>query len=126
MAAVAETRMTVVLSSHVVSDLTDTCDWLVVLNRGHVQISGEVDELLAAHRMLTGPAELADGIAARIPVISDNRSGRQAVLLARTGTGTPSHDPRWRASCVSLEELVLAYLRHPDATALPRPALTTT
>ncbi|SPL88291.1 Methionine ABC transporter ATP-binding protein [[Actinomadura] parvosata subsp. kistnae] len=126
MAAVAETGMTVVMSSHVVSDLTDACDWLVVLNGGHVQISGEVDELLAAHRMLTGPAELADGIAARIPVIGDSRSGRQAVLLARTGPGTPSHDPRWRVSGVSLEELVLAYLRHPDATVLPRPALTAT
>lgn len=63
MAAVAETQMTVVLSSHVVADLTNACDWLVVLNRGQVQISGEVDELLATHRMLSGPAELADGVA---------------------------------------------------------------
>jgi ABC-2 type transport system ATP-binding protein len=125
MAAVAETQMTVVLSSHVVSDLTNACDWLVVLNRGQVQISGEVDELLAAHRMLSGPAELADGVAARMPVISDSRSGRQADLLARTGPGTLLHDPRWRASGVSLEELVLAYLRRPDTTALPRPTLTT-
>jgi ABC-2 type transport system ATP-binding protein len=31
MAAVAETGMTVVLSSHVVSDMADTCDWLIVL-----------------------------------------------------------------------------------------------
>lgn len=124
MAAVAETQMTVVLSSHVVSDLTNACDWLVVLNRGQVQISGEVDELLATHRMLSGPAELADGVAARMPVISDSRSERQAHLLARTGPGTPLHDPRWSACGVSLEELVLAYLRRPDATSLPRPTLT--
>lgn len=38
MAAVAESGMTVVLSSHVVSDLENTCDWLVVLNRGQVQV----------------------------------------------------------------------------------------
>ncbi|MGW2161581.1 ABC transporter ATP-binding protein [Nonomuraea sp. NPDC001699] len=124
MTAVAETRMTVVLSSHVVSDLTNACDWLVVLNRGQVQISGEVDELLATHRMLSGPAELADGVAARMPVISDSRSERQADLLARTGPESPLLDPRWRSSGVSLEELVLAYLRRPDATSLPRPALT--
>ncbi|MEU0566948.1 ABC transporter ATP-binding protein [Nonomuraea sp. NPDC005983] len=124
MAAVAETQMTVVLSSHVVSDLTNACDWLVVLNRGQVQISGEVDELLATHRMMSGPAELADGMAARMPVISDSRSERQADLLVRTGPGTPLHDPRWSASGVSLEELVLAYLRRPDTTSLPRPTLT--
>ncbi|MFG1683829.1 ABC transporter ATP-binding protein [Nonomuraea sp. NPDC049269] len=119
MAAVAETQMTVVLSSHVVSDLTNACDWLVVLNRGQVQISGEVDELPATHQMLSGQAELADGMAARMPVISDSRSERQADLLARTGPGTPLHDPRWSASGVSLEELVLAYLRGPDTTSLP-------
>ncbi|WP_231618680.1 ABC transporter ATP-binding protein [Nonomuraea sp. SBT364] len=124
MAAVAETQMTVVLSSHVVSDLTNACDWLVVLNRGQVQISGEVDELLATHRMLSGPAELADGVAARMPMISDSRSERQADLLARTGPGTPLLDPRWKASSVSLEELVLAYLRRPDTTSLPHPTLT--
>nr|WP_246089882.1 hypothetical protein [Nonomuraea deserti] len=98
----AETQMTVVLSSHVVSDLTNACDWLVVLNRGQVQISGEVDELLAAHRMLSGPAELADGVVARMPVISDSRSGRQADLLARTGPGTLLRDPRWRLAFVQL------------------------
>ncbi|MFI6743981.1 ABC transporter ATP-binding protein [Nonomuraea sp. NPDC050451] len=124
MAAVAETQLTVVLSSHVVSDLTNACDWLVVLNRGQVQISGEVDELLATHRMLSGPAEMADGVAARMPVISDSRSERQADLLVRTGPGTPLHHPRWSASGVSLEELVLAYLRRPDTTSLPRPTLT--
>jgi ABC-2 type transport system ATP-binding protein len=124
MAAVAETQMTVVLSSHVVSDLNDTCDWLVVLNRGRVQVSGEIDELLAAHRMLSGPAELADGVAARMPVISDVRTERQATLLARTGPGTPVYDPRWSAHGVSLEELVLAYLRRPDTALLPRPTLT--
>ncbi|MFC7642317.1 ABC transporter ATP-binding protein [Streptosporangium lutulentum] len=124
MAAVAETRMTVVLSSHVVSDLDGTCDWLVVLNRGQVQVSGDIDELLTAHRMLSGPAGSADAMAARMPVISDSRSERQAALLVRTGPGAPSHDPRWSARGVSLEELVLAYLRRPDATSLPRPALT--
>ncbi|MER5418822.1 ABC transporter ATP-binding protein [Streptosporangium roseum] len=123
MTAVAETRMTVMLSSHVVSDLEDTCDWLVVLNGGRVQVSGEIDELLTAHRMLSGPAGLADGVAARMPVIGDSRTERQATLLVRTGPGSALHDPRWSARGVSLEELVLAYLRRPDTASLPRPTL---
>jgi ABC-2 type transport system ATP-binding protein len=121
MAAVAESGMTVLLSSHVVSDLVDTCDWLVVLNRGRVQVSGDIEDLLAEHRLLTGPAELADGVAARLSVVDDSRTERQATIVARTGPVTL--DPRWTTRGVSLEELVLAYLRRPDAAALPRPAL---
>jgi ABC-2 type transport system ATP-binding protein len=122
MAAVAGGEMTVVLSSHVMSDLVDTCDWLVVLNRGRVQVSGDIEELLASHRLLTGPVELADGVAARLSIVDDSRTDRQATLVART-TGSVTLDPRWTTRGVGLEELVLAYLRRPEAAALPRPAL---
>ncbi|MFC4857619.1 ABC transporter ATP-binding protein [Actinophytocola glycyrrhizae] len=123
MSAVAESGMTVMLSSHVVSDLVDTCDWLVVLNGGRVQVCGDIEELLAGHRLLTGPAEQADGVAARLSVVDQNRTDRQATLLVRTGSGRPALDPRWTDRGVSLEEMVLAYLRRPDNAALPRPAL---
>jgi len=121
MAAVADGEMTVMLSSHVMSDLEDTCDWLVVLNHGRVQVSGDIEELLATHRLLTGPASLADGVAARLSVVDDTRTDRQATMVARTGPVTL--DPRWTSRGVGLEELVLAYLRRPEAAALPRPAL---
>jgi ABC-2 type transport system ATP-binding protein len=121
MAAVADGGMTVVLSSHVVSDLEDTCDWMVVLNHGRVQVSGDIGDLLAGHRLLTGPAELADGVAARLPVVDDTRTGRQATMVARTGSVTL--DPRWTSRGVNLEELVLAYLRRPEAAALSGPVL---
>ena len=121
MAAVAETGMTVVLSSHVVSDLENTCDWLVVLNGGRVQVSGDIDELLAGHRLLTGPADLADGVAARLTTVDDTRTDRQATLLVR-GPSAPL-DPRWTSRGIGLEELVLAYLRRPESATLPRPML---
>jgi ABC-2 type transport system ATP-binding protein len=123
MAAVADTGMTVVLSSHVVSDLENTCDWLVVLNGGRVQVSGDIDELLAGHRLLTGPAELADGVAARMTTVDDARTDRQATLLVR-GPAAPL-DPRWSSRGIGLEELVLAYLRRPESATLPRPMLAT-
>lgn len=94
------------------------------MQTGQIQISGEVDELLAIHRMLSGPAELADEVGARMPVISNSRSERQADLLVRTGPGTVLHDPRWSASGVSLEELVLATCVAPTPTSLSRPTLT--
>jgi ABC-2 type transport system ATP-binding protein len=121
MAAVAETGMTVVLSSHVVSDLENTCDWLVVLNGGRVQVSGDIEELLAGHRLLTGPAELADGVAARLTTVDDSRTDRQATLLVHADA--PTLDPRWTVRGVGLEEVVLAYLRRPESATLPRPML---
>jgi ABC-2 type transport system ATP-binding protein len=121
MAAVAETGMTVVLSSHVVSDLENTCDWLVLLNGGRVQVSGAIDELLAAHRLLTGPVELADGVTSRLTTVDDTRTERQATLLVRDSSA--ALDPKWTVRGVGLEELVLAYLRRPESAALPRPVL---
>jgi len=121
MEAVAETGMTVLLSSHVVSDLENTCDWLIVLNGGRVQVSGDIDELVAGHRILSGPAEEADALAKRVAVVDEARAGRQATVFARTEPVPLS--PQWTERPVNLEELVLAYLRRPESAALPRPTL---
>ncbi|HXL91688.1 MAG TPA: ABC transporter ATP-binding protein [Streptosporangiaceae bacterium] len=48
-AAASSTGMSVVLSSHLVSDLERTCDWLIVLNSGRVRAAGPLPGLLAAH-----------------------------------------------------------------------------
>src|ERR1700683_4579226 len=47
----AETGLTVIISSHVVSELERLCDWLIVLSGGHVQLAGPTDDLIAQHRM---------------------------------------------------------------------------
>ncbi|MGH3415428.1 MAG: ABC transporter ATP-binding protein [Actinocrinis sp.] len=119
MAAVAEDGISAVFSSHVVSELERVADYLVLLSDGRVQVAGEVDDLLAAHRLYTGPAAQADLLAARLPVVRDRRAGAQAHLLARTAG--PHADPPegWEAHAVGLEELVLAYLRRPGASAFP-------
>ncbi len=43
------------LSSHLVADLERVCDYLIVLASSRVQVDGDVDDLLATHRRLTGP-----------------------------------------------------------------------
>jgi ABC-2 type transport system ATP-binding protein len=46
----ARTRqMSVVLSSHLVSDLERACDWLIVLSGGRVQLAGAIAEFVPAH-----------------------------------------------------------------------------
>src|SRR4029450_3914945 len=54
MEAVAEHEISVVLSSHVVSDLERVCDHLVVLVDSQVRVAGDVETLLATHHPLTG------------------------------------------------------------------------
>ena len=119
MEAIAERELSVVLSSHLMADLERVADYLIVLATGRVQVAGEVDGLLASHRMLTGPAAEADRYAER-PVVHVRRGAAQAHLLVRAGAGDPV-PPGWEAHPVGLEELALAYLREPGAAALPGP-----
>ncbi len=121
MAAMADDGVSVVLSSHVLAELERVADYLVLLSRGRVQVAGEVEDLLASHRLLTGPAVEAERYSERLNVVHASRGGTQAHLLVRqNGTGGPE-PPGWEAHPVGLEELTLAYLREPDAAALPGP-----
>jgi ABC-2 type transport system ATP-binding protein len=120
MEAVAADGVSVVLSSHVLSELERVCDYLVLLSRGSVQIADGTDELLATHRVFTGPVDQADAVAAALPVVHERRAGRQASLLVRT-TNHPTVPAGWQDEPSNLEEVVLSYLRSPEASALPGP-----
>jgi ABC-2 type transport system ATP-binding protein len=118
--AAAEEGVSVVLSSHVLAELERVADYLILLSRGRVQVAGAVEDLLATHRMLTGPAAEADRYTGR-PVVHVRRAEVQAHLLVRAAADDPV-PPRWEAHPVGLEELAMAYLREPGAAALPGPA----
>jgi ABC-2 type transport system ATP-binding protein len=117
--AAVDDGVSVLLSSHVLVELERAADYLILLSRGRVQVAGEVDDLLAGHRVLTGPAAEADTYAER-PVVHVRRAEAQAHLLVRA-TAEDLVPPGWVAHPVGLEELTLAYLREPAAAALPGP-----
>ena len=117
--AAVDDGVSVVLSSHVLAELERVADYLVLLSRGRVQMTGEVDDLLASHRVLTGPAAEADKYSER-PVVHVRRAEAQAHLLVRACADDPV-PPGWESHPVGLEELALAYLREPGAAALPGP-----
>jgi ABC-2 type transport system ATP-binding protein len=121
MTAVADDGVSVVLSSHVLAELERVADYFVLLSRGRVQVAGEVDDLLASHRVLTGPAAEADSCAERLCVVHARRGEALAHLLVRTNGSTDPVPPGWESHPVSLEELTLAYLREPGAASLPGP-----
>jgi len=118
MAAAADNGLTVIISSHVVSELERLCDWLIVLASGHVQLAGPADELLAGHRLLTVPKATPD---AELPgrVIQRTDSDRHSAVLVRTDPVRLAVQARagWQADPVSFEQLVLAYLQRPQGAA---------
>jgi ABC-2 type transport system ATP-binding protein len=121
MAAMADDGVSVVLSSHVLAELERVADYLVLLSQGRVQVAGEVEDLLACHRLLTGPAVEAERYSERLSVVHASRGGNQAHLLVRQNGADGLVPPGWEARPVGLEELALAYLREPGAAALPGP-----
>ena len=117
MAAAAGTGLTVIIASHVVSELERFCDWLIVLTGGHVQLAGPADNLIAAHRLLTVPRATTDAELPGLPVHRTD-SDRHSTVLVRADPGRPSQEgPGWQADPVSFEQLVLAYLQRPSKAA---------
>jgi ABC-2 type transport system ATP-binding protein len=109
MAEVAETGMTVLLSSHVLSDIQDTCDHLILLAGGRVQLAGDIDEILGRHRMLVGPAHQLDSHVPAEVIVQASTTPRQATVLIDDPGLAPG--PDWAKHDVSLDDLVLAHLR---------------
>ena len=119
MASAADTGLTVIIASHVVSELERLCDWLIVLTGGRVQVAGPADDLIAAHRLLTVPRATPD---AELPGLRIHRtdSDRHSTVVVRADQAKlAAHQrPGWHADPVGFEQLVMAYLQRPPGTAI--------
>ena len=123
MAAVAQEGLSVVFSSHVISELEPVADYLVVLNQGRPQIAGAIDDLLARHRVLTGPTGEVLLDSRMFSVIQARQADAQTRLLVSTACGADAAPPGWISEPAGLSEIVLGYLRDPAATIMPVPAI---
>jgi ABC-2 type transport system ATP-binding protein len=94
---VRSTGATAILSSHIVTDIEDACDSLVVLSSGAVALHASVASALAEHRTV---AEHAIGGGTLVATFDGPKGERLALLK--------SSDPSLRAA--TLEEVVLGYL----------------
>jgi ABC-2 type transport system ATP-binding protein len=121
MAAAAEREVTVVLSSHLLSDLERTCDHLILLLASEVRLAGEIEHLLDAHKVLVGPRRSALAVGGVDEIVTASHSERQTTLLVRAEG--PIRDPGWHVQPVELEELVLAYLGEASLRRRPQPVV---
>ncbi|MDT5410654.1 MAG: type transport system ATP-binding protein [Mycobacterium sp.] len=108
MATVAEHGVSVVVSSHQLDDLERICDYLIVLVGSRVHLAGEVDDISAAHHLLTGPRRDPIRLPADQELITASNTDRQTTILVRSEGKIL--DPTWTISPPSLEDIVLAYL----------------
>jgi ABC-2 type transport system ATP-binding protein len=115
--AMAETAgdLTVVLSSHLVTDLERVCDHMILLTGSRVQLCGDIDTLLAEHKVLVGPRKDTAPIERTHKVMQMAATARQSTLFVHLNG--PVSDPAYQAEDVTLEELVLAYMGADEASA---------
>ena len=87
---------TVVLSSHIVSDIEFACDRLLVLGRGRILLDEEMATIRRTHWIVDRPST-SDGLVGRIP------GGNDRAIVQRSEPATGG-DP------AGLEDIVMAYL----------------
>lgn len=116
---VATRGVSVVLSSHLVADVEQVCDYLVILVASHVRLAGDVPELLATHRRLTGQRRDMSTLPSDQVVIEESHADCQTTVLVRTGQQV--YAPGWSVTSITLDDLVLAYLSNPRRPERPHP-----
>lgn len=111
MTEVADTGMTVLMSSHILGEVVDLCEDLLVMGSGRITLSGSLDEVLAQHRILVGPGTAPsdlDFLPAGATVEAQHAQRQTTLLVDRPISDLP---PGWTISDPSLDDVVLAYLR---------------
>ncbi|MEU7335695.1 ABC transporter ATP-binding protein [Streptomyces sp. NPDC007074] len=131
MAEAAQHGTTVLMSSHMLSELESVCDFLLVMSTGGLRLAGDVNELRSAHVLLHSSPSSPSSPSSAVDSRRDSQ-GLPAGLTAHTlverriGGGQVTalirpHGPvtgQWQVDTPSLEELLLSYLRCPDAPPL--------
>jgi ABC-2 type transport system ATP-binding protein len=131
--AAAAGELSVLLSSHIIGDLEQACDYIIILSASRVQLSGAIEAIRREHHLLAGPRAEAERVAATWEVIESTLEGKTTRLLVRSSDSAWAGDvpEGWQAQEPSLEEIVLAYLGRAGtgdaratetAQALPPPA----
>lgn len=111
METVTERGTTVFLASHVISELEDVCDYIVILAGSQVRVADDIEHVLAVHRLLVGPSN-PDTEIPGVDVVSARHTKRQSTLLVRT---TQELSPvGWQVIEPSLDEVVIGYLAEPE------------
>jgi len=107
---VADGKMSLVLSTHMVSELSGVADEMLLLSHGRLVLDGELDELMAQHLYYVGPRSDAPPSG---EVVQAKHHKQQSIFLVREQIAAELPGP-WITRPVTVEDLVLAYLDRED------------
>lgn len=106
-AACTDSGVAVLFSSHVVAELERICDYLIVLRAGRMQLAGDIDDLRARHRIVSGPAGWPQHTANT--VISSTQTGGRSIALVHCDSASVI-GPGLDQAQPTFDELALGYL----------------
>jgi ABC-2 type transport system ATP-binding protein len=119
---VAGQALSVILSSHLLSDLEQVCDHLILLAASRVQISSDANHLMASHYRLSGPHPDPTKLPAGVELVAQTSTASQTSMLVQANQ--PPQDPSWTVQPADLDDIVLAYMSQargtPPATSTRR------
>ncbi len=118
---VAEEKLTILLSSHIVSDMERFCDYLIILAASQVQVAEDVERLRSTHKVLSGPRDLVGTLAQTHTILQASHDEGHSTVIVQDYD--PALASSWNVQDASLEDIVLAYLARPqmDSSAWERP-----
>lgn len=109
----AQDGLTILLSSHLISDLERVCDYLIIVSASRIQFAGTTRQLLQIHQQLIVSDEDLATLRKIHTVLLVRSSGQMHTVVVRAGS---SLEGPWTRQPVSLEEIILAYLAQAAAT----------
>lgn len=115
MAETADSDMTVMLSTHIVAELSGVGDHLLLLDAGRPVLVGHVEELLARHLRFTGPR--ADRPPTPGTILQVQHADRQSTFVVQLPDATVAPAivaPGWTAQPISLDEMIITHLKASD------------
>lgn len=113
LAEAVDSGMTVLMSSHILGEIEDVCSDLALITNGRLSLHGSIDDVVARHLLLTGPAGAIDWLPP-VSIVEHRTTIRQQTLLV---DGSLADLPGrmlpegWTAEQPNLEEIVIARLR---------------
>lgn len=102
----AEHGTTIILSSHVLSELVDVADQLLLLRDKRIRLTGAIDDVTEDHYVLVGSGDPATVKGGSIVAEVDGSEGTAFVMQGPR----PSATPEWQVDDASLDDVVLAHL----------------
>lgn len=113
----AEGDLTVIMSSHLLSDLERICDHVIILADGKTQVCDNIESVLKTHKLLVGPKEDKPRSKKNYTIVQETHSPRQTILLVKHNSDKID-EPYFKVHNVNIEEVILAYMGQDKANEL--------